>query len=167
MVIGIIALGIFRERTRRIGRRGIAELGEQLNKTQIMVFRDVHEIGVGSGKRDGSFLTAEGAAEFEIKGLDGFDFASKVKGTPNAHRRFQGELRREAHDNFIRSGRRAGLVIDERYGSIVIQLDPVRARRQQKDGTIGKTDIEFAFGLGFYRLDPVAAPCFELEIEID
>src|ERR1700730_8670561 len=130
-----------------------------------MVLSDVLEIGFA--EIDGLFCAALGSAELQIQCIDCIGLASKVEGAAQAHRRFQCQLRREADENFVRSRWCSSLVIDERYRSIGVQLDPVRAGGEREDGTISKRDVEFALALGFDQPDFIAASCFESEIEID
>ena len=132
-----------------------------------MVVRDIYEIGFALAEIEGPFLAAGGSAELQIECLDRLKVPPEVEGAPDGHRRFQRQLRRKAHQNFIHSRRCPGFVINEHYRSIAIKLDPVRAGGEREDGTIIERDAEFALELGFDRLDLVAAPCFKTEKEID
>src|SRR5271168_148071 len=130
MVIVGKTAGELGEGARQIRRLLTAEFVEQDLEPGEMLLGELPDVGFLAA---GAFRCASiGAAELEIKRFHGVERRQALKSAPLKDRRFQRQLRRKSDLDFVRSGRRSALVVDQ----------PRPARAQEVDSVSPRAELE-------------------------
>ena len=118
-------------------------------------------------RRPGFSAPPAGPAEFEIERLIGFERGEPVESAAPQHRRFQRQLRRKSHLDFVSAWRRSALVIDEPRSARSEFVDSVGPRGQFERRAARERKDDFAPPLDPNALDIAARLALEVEDEVE